>query len=208
MLLHRNRQILFLSRKSVGSVRYLETASAIVSELKAKIGSLAVEKKALLNELKANKALGAAPVGVLSADMVLGGMRGIKAMITDTSDLDALEGIRYRGISLQQVNEQLPKARGGTCGLPEGALWLLLTGEVPTEDQVKQLNKELHKRAFLPGAVTNTLDKLPHTMHPMTQLSAAVLMMQPESKFAKAYQVSGDTPLGRGDSGVGCQRFV
>ena len=188
MLLHRNRQILFLSRKSVGSVRYLETASAIVSELKAKIGSLAVEKKALLNELKANKALGAAPVGVLSADMVLGGMRGIKAMITDTSDLDALEGIRYRGISLQQVNEQLPKARGGTCGLPEGALWLLLTGEVPTEDQVKQLNKELHKRAFLPGAVTNTLYKLPHTMHPMTQLGIGILALQPESRFAEAYR--------------------
>ena len=175
------------SARLLGGVRYLETTSTIVGELKTKIESLAKSKAELLKELK-TKDLSTAPVGTLSADMVIGGMRGIKAMVTDTSDLDPLEGIRYRGISLKQVNEQLPKARGGTCGLPEGAFWLLLTGEIPTEDQVKKLNKELHKRAFLPSTVCHTLDKLPRTMHPMTQLGIGLLALQPESKFAEAYR--------------------
>ena len=171
----------------LGSVRYLETTSSIVSELKGKIKSLAAEKIILLKALK-SKELSATPIGAVTPDMVVGGMRGIKAMITDTSDLDALEGIRYRGVTLAEVNQNLPKAHGGTCGLPEGALWLLLTGEIPTDDQLKQLNKELHKRAFLPVAVTNVLDKLPNKMHPMTQLGIGIMALQPESRFAEAYR--------------------
>ena len=181
------RGVLRVRASMLGRVRYLETTSSIVSELKGKIQKLAVEKIGMLKDLKA-KELAAAPIGAVTPDMVIGGMRGIKAMITDTSDLDALEGIRYRGVSLAQVNEKLPKAVGGTCGLPEGALWLLLTGEVPTDDQLKHLNKELHKRAFLPVSVTNILDKLPHTMHPMTQLGIGIMALQPESKFAEAYR--------------------
>lgn len=177
-----------LARALAGRVRWLETTSTIVDELKGKIESLAKEKRAILKQLK-SKEVGSTPVGTLTADMVVGGMRGIKAMVTDTSDLDPIDGIRYRGISLKQVNEQLPKAaNGGTCGLPEGALWLLLTGEIPSEDHVQKLNKELHNRAFLPATVTYTLDKLPHTMHPMTQLAIGLLALQPESKFAEAYR--------------------
>lgn len=176
-----------LLRALSGRMRCLETTSAIVDELKGKIENLAKEKKEILKQVK-GKELGAASVGSLTADMVVGGMRGIKAMVTDTSDLDPIEGIRYRGKSLKQVNEQLPKAPSGTCGLPEGALWLLLTGEIPTEVQVKQLNKELHNRAYLPATATYTLDKLPHTMHPMTQLGVGLLALQPESRFAEAYR--------------------
>ena len=177
-----------LVRALAGRVRWLETTSTIVDELKGKIESLAKDKRAILKQLK-SKEKGSTPVGTLTADMVVGGMRGIKAMVTDTSDLDPIEGIRYRGISLKQVNEQLPKAaNGGTSGLPEGALWLLLTGEIPSEDHVQKLNKELHNRAFLPATVTYTLDKLPHTMHPMTQLAIGLLALQPESKFAEAYR--------------------
>jgi citrate synthase len=186
MLFNRNRKLVNAA-VLVGSVRYLETTSTIVAELKGKIESLAKTKLAQLKELKARE-LSSAPVGSLSADMVMGGMRGIKAMVTDTSDLDPIEGIRYRGISLKQVNEQLPKAKNGTCGLPEGALWLLLTGEIPNEEQVKKLSKELHRRAFLPSTVSHTLDMLPKTMHPMTQLGIGLLALQPESKFAEAYR--------------------
>jgi len=175
-------------RGLAGRVRWLETTSSIVDELKGKIESLAKEKQVILKQLK-SKEFGSHPVGNLTADMVVGGMRGIKGMVTDTSDLDPIEGIRYRGISLKEVNEKLPKAaNGGTCGLPEGALWLLLTGEIPTEDQVKLLNKELQQRAFLPANVTYTLDKLPHTMHPMTQLGIGLLSLQPQSRFAEAYR--------------------
>ena len=35
-------------------------------------------------------------------------MRGIKGMITETSVLDADEGIRYRGLTLFDCKQQLP----------------------------------------------------------------------------------------------------
>jgi citrate synthase len=82
----------------------------------------------------------------------------------------------------------LPSAVPGGEPLPEGLLWLLMTGEVPTKEQAKSVTEELHARAKLPAYVVDAINSFPRHMHPMTQLSAAVLMMQPESKFAKAYQ--------------------
>merc|ERR1719460_2634467 len=46
---------------------------------------------------------------------------------------------------------------------------------------------ELHARENLPAHVNATIDSLPKTMHPMTQLSVGLLALQPNSKFADAY---------------------
>jgi citrate synthase len=62
-----------------------------------------------------------------------------------------------------------------------------MTGDVPTKAQAQSVTDELHARAKLPQYVIDAINSFPRHMHPMTQLSAAVLMMQPESKFAKAY---------------------
>jgi citrate synthase len=43
---------------------------------------------------------------------------------------------RYRNYTLQELQQLLPKAEGGEEPLPEGAFWLLLTGEIPTKAQV------------------------------------------------------------------------
>ena len=43
---------------------------------------------------------------------------------------------RYRNYTLKELQELLPKAAGGEEPLPEGAFWLLLTGEIPTKAQV------------------------------------------------------------------------
>jgi len=71
----------------------------------------------------------------------------------------------------------------------------LLTGEVPTAEQAKSVTAELHSRAKLPSHVEALVASLPRTMHPMTQLSTAVLALQTESKFAKAYHAG--TPKGK-----------
>lgn len=34
------------------------------------------------------------------------------------------------------MNKKLPKAPGGQVALPEGAFWLLVTGQVPTDEEV------------------------------------------------------------------------
>lgn len=116
-----------------------------------------------------------------------GGMRGIKALVTETSVLDPDEGIRFRGLSIPECQKALPKAEGGAEPLPEGLFWLLLTGEVPTKNQVKQVSREWADRAALPQHVVTLLNNLPNTLHPMSQLSAAIVALNHDSKFAKAY---------------------
>lgn len=109
-------------------------------------------------------------------------------MFWDVSLLDAQEGIRFRGHTIPDLQKVLPNAMANGEPLPEGLLWLLLTGEVPTKEQVKGVTDELHSRAKLPQHVVDAINAYPKNMHPMTQLSSAVLQMQTESKFAKAYQ--------------------
>lgn len=48
------------------------------------------------------------------------------------------QGIRFRGYSIPECQKLLPKAPGGEEPLPEGLFWLLVTGQVPSEEQVIQ----------------------------------------------------------------------
>merc|ERR1719272_2701377 len=100
-------------------------------------------------------------LGEVTVDQAYGGMRGIKGMVTETSVLDSDEGIRYRGLTLFECKEQLPPAPGGTQMLPEGVIWLLLTGEVPTSDQTAAMSKELAARADIPKHVEDMLNNSP-----------------------------------------------
>ena len=70
-----------------------------------------------------------------------GGMRGIKGLVTETSVLDPEEGIRFRGYSIPECQQVLPKAPGGVEPLPEALFWLLVTGKVPTTEQTSSLSK-------------------------------------------------------------------
>jgi citrate synthase len=126
-------------------------------------------------------------IGEVTVDMAYGGMRGIKGLVTETSVLDADEGIRYRGLTLFDCKEQLPAVAGGTQMTPEGVFWLLLTGEVPTKDQADALSAEWAARAEIPTHVTDMLNNFPTHLHPMAQFSAAVTACHSESKFQKAY---------------------
>ena len=114
-------------------------------------------------------------------------MRGMKGLVTETSVLDPEEGIRFRGYTIPECQELLPKAPGGEEPLPEGLFWLLVTGEIPTEDQVRNLSKEWADRAALPGHVVQMLNNFPSNLHPMSQFSAAIAALNSESVFARAY---------------------
>jgi citrate synthase len=116
------------------------------------------------------------------------GMRDIRSMVYETSLLDSKEGIRFRDYTIPECQVKLPKAKGGNEPLPESMLWLLLTGDIPTETQVSGLTKDLHARSTIPTKVVDTILNFSPTLHPMTQLSMGVLALQQDSKFAKAYQ--------------------
>lgn len=118
-----------------------------------------------------------------------------QGLLWETSLLDPEEGIRFRGYSIPECQARLPAAQPGGQPLPEGLLWLLLTGDLPTPAQAAALSAELGARAGLPAHVGRVLDALPPGTHPMTALGAGVLALQPRSRFAAAYQAG--TPKGK-----------
>lgn len=124
-------------------------------------------------------------VGQITVDMMYGGMRGIKGLVYETSVLEPHEGICFRGHSIPECQKLLPKAKGGEEPLPEGLFWLLVTGQIPTEDQVSWHSKEWAKWAALSSHVGNMLDNFPTNLHPMSQLSAAITALDSESNFAQ-----------------------
>ena len=117
-----------------------------------------------------------------------GGMRGVKCMTWELSLLDPFEGIRFRGYTIPELQEKLPKAEGGSEPLPEALFWLLMTGDIPTKEQAAEVTEEWRKRSALPDYTVQMLDALPKDVHPMTQFSLGVLSMQKDSVFAKRYR--------------------
>lgn len=116
-----------------------------------------------------------------------GGARGIKTMVWETSSLDPIEGIRFRGYSIPQLRELLPTAPGGKEPLPEGLFHLMLVGEIPTKEEVDYITNEWEKRSEVPAHTFQMLDNLPMDTHPMTQFILAITSMQTSSVFAKQY---------------------
>merc|ERR1712001_815895 len=142
---------------------------------------------AMQEEVKAfRKSHGGAKIGDITVDSLYGGMR-MKGLVTETSVLDTEEGIRFRGYTIPECQELLPKAPGGDEPLPEGLFWLLLTGEIPTEEQVRGLSAEWADRAALPSHVVTMSNNFPSTLHPMSQFAAAISALNTESLFAKSY---------------------
>ncbi|MBG0781084.1 MAG: citrate (Si)-synthase [Bacteroidales bacterium] len=127
-------------------------------------------------------------VDKVTMGQILGGMRGIKCLVTDISYLDPKEGIRYRGYTLPEVFEKLPKAKGAEMPYVEGLIYLLFTGDIPNNSQVDDLIDEFSKRRILPRYVYEVIDAWPCCSHPMAIFSSAILAMARESFFAKKYK--------------------
>ena len=118
---------------------------------------------------------------------VIGGMRGVKVLLTDISYLDPNEGIRYRGLTLPEVFEKLPKPKGAEMPYVEGLFYLLVTGDIPNEDELQDIIDEFNKRRILPRYVYEVIDGMPCCSHPMAIFSAVITVLQRESLFAKKY---------------------
>ncbi|NDF14743.1 citrate (Si)-synthase, eukaryotic [bacterium] len=152
------------------------------SIFKAKADQAAAEIKDIIKEHGTQK------VGEVQLAQIYQGMRGITGMVYETSLLDAQEGIRFRGYSIPELQEKLPKAKGGTEPLPEGLFYLMMTGEIPSQEDVQALSRDWADRAKgIPDHVFRAIDALPLTTHPMTQFVVGVMAAQTESIFAKKY---------------------
>ncbi len=153
----------------------------IKERFKTKADELSGEIKELLKDHGNDK------IGEVTLAQIYQGMRGITGLVTETSLLDAQEGIRFRGYSIPELQQRLPKAQGGTEPLPEGLFHLMLLGELPTDEDVHEITSNWQRRSHVPNHVFAAIEALPKDSHPMTQFVVAIMALQTESKFAAKY---------------------
>ena len=83
-----------------------------MDQLKQKFGEKSAAIRSELRALVKDK--GNMEVDSVSLGQIYGGMRGVKSMIWETSSLDPIEGIKFRGYSIPALREKLPKINGST----------------------------------------------------------------------------------------------
>jgi len=123
------------------------------------------------------KAHGDKEISKVSIAQAYGGMRGVRAMVCDTSEVPPDKGLLVREIPI-----------GDLAGnLPEEIFFLLCTGDMPNKAELADLQKEYSARCEVPDYVWKVLEAMPKDSHPMCMLDTAVLVMEKESKFRAAY---------------------
>lgn len=153
----------------------------IKERFKTKAEASNIEIKELLKEHGSKK------IGEVTLSQAYQGMRGITGLVTETSLLDAQEGIRFRGYSIPELQQKLPKAMPGGEPLPEGLFYLMLIGDLPNEEDASHITSVWQRRSHVPNYVFATIDALPISTHPMTMFVTGIMALQTESNFAKAY---------------------
>lgn len=133
------------------------------------------------------KECGDVKLGDVTIAQTIGGARGIKSLVTDISYLDPMEGIRFRGMTIPETFDALPKFPGSDYPYVEGFWYLLLTGDVPTMEQTLEVVEDWKANSQLPGYVIDVLRAMPRDSHPMTMFSAGILSMQRDSIFSNNY---------------------
>ncbi|MFL5744303.1 MAG: citrate (Si)-synthase, eukaryotic [Niastella sp.] len=148
---------------------------------KVKAEAHAAEVKELLKQNGSKK------IGEVQLSQIYQGMRGITGLVSETSLLDAKEGIRFRGYTIPELQKALPKHNGGTEPLPEGLFYLMLIGELPDEEAVAYITSSWQRRSHVPNHVFAAIDALPVTAHPMTMFVTGIMALQTESNFSRRY---------------------
>ncbi|MDQ3194705.1 MAG: citrate (Si)-synthase [Bacteroidota bacterium] len=143
----------------------------LIEKLSSQIPGLREEAKSII------KSNGDSSIDQVVIDQLFGGMRGIKGLVCDTSSVGLDKGLIIRGIPILELTEKLP----------EEIFYLLLTGELPDEKALKDLQDDLGSRSEVPSYVWDVLNSMPEDSHPMVLLSTAIISMEKDSEFRKAY---------------------
>ncbi len=133
------------------------------------------------------KEFGDVKVGEVTIAQAIGGARGVRCLVTDVSYLDPFEGIRFRGKTIPETFEALPKVPGSDYPWVEAFFYFLMTGEVPTVEETMEVVEEFQQKRALPQYVIDVLRAMPRDSHPMAMFSTAITSMQRESIFVKRY---------------------
>jgi citrate synthase len=139
--------------------------------LAKKIPSLRDEIKAFVKENASTV------ISEVTVQQAYGGMRGVKALVCDTSVVPPDQGLIIRGTPIGEMKDKLPEA----------VFFLLVTGEMPSDDDTKALTKDLKNRAKVPDYVWKILEAMPKDSHPMVMFSLGILAMEKESLYRQKY---------------------
>ncbi|HKK20557.1 MAG TPA: citrate (Si)-synthase, partial [candidate division Zixibacteria bacterium] len=143
--------------------------------LKEKLAGIIPKLRAERKELVTNH--GDKVISEVTVTQAIGGMRGVKGMVCDTSVVEPDKGLIIRGMPILKLKDKLP----------EEIFWLLITGELPSADELAGFQKELKKHGEVPNYVWKVLKAMPKSSHPMAMLDTAILAMENESAFRKRY---------------------
>jgi citrate synthase len=92
-------------------------------------------------------------LGEVTIAQAIGGARGVRCLVTDTSYLDPMEGIRFRGKTIPETFAALPKYPGSEYPSVESFWYFILTGDVPTAEQANEVIEDFKTRAAVPQYV-------------------------------------------------------
>ncbi len=145
--------------------------NSLKNQLKNQIPVLQNDIKKLISDKGDQK------ISEVTVAQAYSGLRGIKAFVCDTSSVSAEKGLIIRGIPLLEMTDVLP----------EEVFYLLLTGDLPNESELKELQEEFSEHLSVPEYVWNILNEMPKETHPMTMFNTGILAMQGESIFYKKY---------------------
>jgi citrate synthase len=116
-------------------------------------------------------------ISEVSIAQIYGGMRGVKALVCDTSVVPPDKGLIIRGHPIAELKDKLPEA----------VFYLLITGDMPDDAAVEDLKNDLKRRAPVPDYVWKVLEAMPKDSHPMVMFSLGILAMEKESIYRKKY---------------------
>ena len=116
-------------------------------------------------------------ISEVTVEQAVKGMRGVKSLICDTSSVSAEKGLIIRDHPILDI----------THILPEEVLHLLLTGDLPSDDQLADLQNQLKLHQDPPDYIWKVLEAMPADSHPMTMLSVAIQSMRVDSLFVEKF---------------------
>ncbi len=148
-----------------------------MSMLKEKLASQIPALRERVHNLVKN--YGKKKISDISVEQMLGGLRGVKSLLCDTSEVVIDQGLIIRGYPISDLARKLP----------EEVFWLLLTGELPNSQELEDLQSELKKRSKVPQYLWSTLKTclIKDDPHPMTILISCIAILERESKFYYHY---------------------
>ena len=145
--------------------------SILLEKLEEKIPNWRDDVRLLLSDS------GSSVISEVTLKQAYGGMRGVKGLVCETSSVSADTGLIIRGKPLLDIIEILP----------EEVLYLLLTGDLPDNASLKELQSNLQEHAVVPDYIWTILKSMPKDSHPMAMFNTAILAMEKESVFRSYY---------------------